>query len=130
MLQFASSGSVPQSAMMDSTVDYYPPSLLRMYGLSSIPKARDSTPGLAATDIGWVPDLQQYEERAARAFTGIAESKTLPSGWPNQLSGPLVWSGSDPDGVEENRYDLSNAQIHEIKEALVHVKCRSLQPLQ
>jgi len=77
-------------------------------------------------DIAYHPDEAKWKARTARR---LAEDPTLPfsplpEGFPTQVSGPIVWEGSDWKGEEQWVYQLSEDELKEIDEGLRHFKCK------
>ena len=110
-------------------IEYYPQSLREKYLLDE--RAQDDS-GLCAKqmpDIGWVPDAALFEKRsAARAYMREVQPN-LPPGWPDELRGPLVWSGEDWKSEKQFAYMLSEAERLDLRNALVQFKSRREHPV-
>jgi len=110
-------------------IEYYPRSLREKYLLDE--RVQDDS-GLCAKempDISWVPDAALFEKRsAARAYMRELQPE-LPPGWPNELRGPLVWSGEDWKSEKQFVYMLSEAERLDLRSALVQFKSRREQPV-
>ncbi|KAK7923982.1 hypothetical protein PG985_006036 [Apiospora marii] len=78
----------------------------------------DTTPAAPAPpgqpDIVYAPDYQKWQARAARRLASEALSKTVPEGFPNQLSGDLVWEGDKLAETYDWTYMLNEDQLAEI----------------
>ena len=107
---------------MTTIVDFFPRSLLERHGLTNLPLTKCSPAGKTFANIDWVPDSALFEKRAADLSSGSDKRSTeLPKGWPIQLSGPLVWSGSELE-EDEYTYKLSETEVQEIEQALSPAK--------
>ncbi|KAH8587384.1 TfdA family taurine catabolism dioxygenase TauD [Bisporella sp. PMI_857] len=73
-------------------------------------------------DIQYAPDHEKWQARAARRKATEDLPATLPDGFPEQLSGPMVWDGKTVAQEYEWVYALNEAQLAEIEEALKHFK--------
>lgn len=87
----------------------------------------DATPAAAAPpgqpDIAYAPDYQKWQARAAWRLASEDLPKTVPEGFPNQLSGDLVWEGDKLAETYDWTYVLSEDQLAEIDRAKKHFKC-------
>jgi len=110
------------SKQFDPSVEYYPPSLLRKHIVSSEDSKKESKATSPPTiSINWTPDFELFQRRKA-LLTPLPEENLLPQGWPQQLTGPLVWGQTlDP---EEFIVDLEDVDVDEVKAALSHFRGR------
>ncbi|RDB24020.1 hypothetical protein Hypma_008647 [Hypsizygus marmoreus] len=88
------------------------------------PTSTATTKALKQPDIEYQPDEVKYLARVAR---NLAEDPNrvnvpLPEGFPKQVDGPIVWEGKDWTSEDQWVYKLSEAELAEIHEALVHFK--------
>ena len=73
-------------------------------------------------DIAYAPDFEKYQARTARRLAEGNLPRTLPDGFPSELSGDLVWDGKTLEQTHDWTYVLSEAQLDEIESALKHFK--------
>lgn len=78
----------------------------------------------AQPDISYHPDLQKFHLRTERLKGQRSPSASLPDGFPEKLSSPLVWDGKDFTEEEEWTFSLNEAQLEEIHNALNYFKCK------
>ena len=76
-------------------------------------------------DIGYSPNLDNYLARVNRRKATETLSKTLPSGFPERLESELVWTGNQITNEYNWIYELNEAELEDIENALVHFKCLS-----
>lgn len=77
-------------------------------------------------DIDYAPDYDKWQARAAkRVAAGDLDSK-VPDGFPEQLTGDLVWDGKTLSQAYDWTFVLNTEQLAEIDRALAHFKCKSL----
>jgi len=81
-------------------------------------------------DIEYHPNLEKYLQRTCRRLVENPDlPKTpLPSGFPEQVNGPIVWEGNDWVSEDQWVYCLSEMELNEISGALQHF--RSVCPLE
>ncbi|KAI0469651.1 TfdA family taurine catabolism dioxygenase TauD [Xylariaceae sp. FL0804] len=79
-------------------------------------------------DISYAPDHAKWQARTARrlAAEGDKLPSRLPSGFPEQMAGPMVWEGATLAETYDWTYVLSADQLREIDEAVVHFKSLGL----
>lgn len=78
-------------------------------------------------DIEWHPSYETYQARvAALAATAQNRPTTVPEGFPDQISSPRVWTGSDFANPEEYLVHLSAEDVEEIKAALGFFKSMTM----
>ncbi|KAH8422310.1 TauD/TfdA family dioxygenase [Aspergillus melleus] len=77
-------------------------------------------------DIQYHPDYEKYLARGERRKATETLPKTLPAGFPAQLSSPLVWEGKDVEKRDDWIFKLNDAQREEIHAALEHFKSLKL----
>jgi hypothetical protein len=82
---------------------------------------------LKQPDIEYHPDEAKYRARTTRRLTDNPDlaNVPLPDGFPQKVEGPIVWEGKDWTGEEQWVYDLSDAELEEISNALTHFKSLS-----
>jgi hypothetical protein len=74
-------------------------------------------------NIDWYPSFSVYQERVARLAELAADRpSTVPEGFPEEIKGPRVWTGSDFDDPDKYLIRLSKTDLAEIKDALEHFK--------
>lgn len=73
---------------------------------------------LTQPDIQYHPDYVKYAARSQRRKASEDLQQTLPPGFPNQLSSPLVWEGKDVEQRDDWIYRLNDAERQEIDVAL------------
>lgn len=81
-------------------------------------------PAPVQPDIEYRPDDTKYHERTARrleADPGLPHTP-LPDGFPKQVSGPIVWEGSEWTDERQWVYPLSPEDLEEIHAAMTHFK--------
>jgi hypothetical protein len=78
-------------------------------------------------DISYHPDFEKYQLRTER-LKPLRASNGLPLGFPEQLTGPLVWEGKDFTNEKEWTFSLTESHLEEIHNALQHFKCEILRP--
>ncbi|KAK0458498.1 uncharacterized protein EV420DRAFT_359644 [Desarmillaria tabescens] len=75
-------------------------------------------------DISYHPDKAKYHARTARR---LAEDPSLPEvalpeGFPPRVEGPIVWEGKDWTSEDQWVYQLRDAELEEIDQALQYFK--------
>jgi hypothetical protein len=75
-------------------------------------------------DISYHPVYEKWQARTARRLQeeGDKLPKTLPEGFPEKVTGDLVWEGETIADTYSWTYVLSPEQLAEIDHALVHFK--------
>ncbi|KAJ5633851.1 hypothetical protein N7528_001693 [Penicillium herquei] len=73
-------------------------------------------------DIQYHPDWAKYQARSQRRKETESLQATLPAGFPEKLTSPLVWEGKDIEKRSEWIYQLSDTQLDEIDAALKSFK--------
>lgn len=74
-------------------------------------------------DISYHPDLNKFHLRTERLKAERDPEATLPSGFPKELTGTLVWEGQDFKDDRDWTLVLNEEQLAEIHDALLHFKC-------
>ena len=106
---------------MGTKVEYYPASLRNRFA----PSWFETKPGVSDTPsagISWIPDVEKHEERKRIYEAGPKPDDSLPDGWPTLLQGPLVWNSEQITMDSSYIYELSDADIKELQDALSHIK--------
>ena len=75
-------------------------------------------------DISYHPDYEKYQLRSKRVKAQLTNNDGFPAEFPRQLTGPLVWEGSDFTEESEWTLVLNEAQLLEINEALAYFSCQ------
>jgi len=75
-------------------------------------------------DISYHPDFEKYRLRTERLKAIRPPNSGLPAGFPEQLTGPLVWGKKDFLDEREWTFSLNESHLEEIQNALQHFKCR------
>jgi len=73
-------------------------------------------------DISYHPDFEKYQLRTERVKAQLPHPTRLPDGFPDQLTGGLVWDGKDFTNELEWTFSLNEDHLAEIHEALLHFK--------
>lgn len=79
-------------------------------------------------DISYHPDFQKYQLRSERIRPPNASNSKLPEGFPQYLTGPLVWEGLDWTDERQWTLVLSQQDREEIDGALKKFKCELKSP--
>ncbi|CAH0051838.1 unnamed protein product [Clonostachys solani] len=79
-------------------------------------------------DIAYTPNPETYKIRIHRRQQSEDLSKTLPEGFPQRLDSPLVWDGATVSDTYKWWYELNEAELEEIHQALEAFK-KSGKPL-
>jgi len=77
-------------------------------------------------DISYHPDFEKYKLRTER-LKAFRPDSGLPPGFPEQLTGPLVWEGKDFTDEKDWTFSLTDAHLEEIHNALQKFKCTRIQ---
>ncbi|KAJ5166932.1 uncharacterized protein N7482_005713 [Penicillium canariense] len=72
----------------------------------------------AQPDIQYHPDYVKYQERTHRRRETESLQPSVPAGFPQKLTSPLVWEGKDIEKRTDWIYQLSDSQLDEIDGAL------------
>jgi hypothetical protein len=91
--------------------------------VTSVTPAAAPPPG--QPDISYAPDFAKWQARAARRVQAGGLPRAVPEGFPEQLTGDLVWEGETVGERYDWIYVLSAAQLDEIDSALKHFNCKS-----
>ncbi|KAJ7090387.1 hypothetical protein B0H15DRAFT_779193 [Mycena belliarum] len=80
------------------------------------------TEGPKQPDISYHPDEAKFRARTARRLAEdlTLPQKPLPAGFPPSFEGPGVWEGKDWTDESQWVYNLTDAQLKEIDQALAH----------
>ena len=79
--------------------------------------------------IQYRPDWVKYQARSQRRKETESLQTSLPAGFPEKLTSPLVWEGKDVEKCSDWVYQLSDAQLDEIDSALKSFKGRLISEL-
>jgi hypothetical protein len=77
---------------------------------------------LVQPDISYHPDFKKYQLRTEKIKTQLPDNTTLPTGFPKELKGPLVWEGKDFTEESDWTFYLNGTQLQEIHQALTYFK--------
>ncbi|KAI0152987.1 TfdA family taurine catabolism dioxygenase TauD [Xylariaceae sp. FL1272] len=77
-------------------------------------------------DIKYAPDYDNWQARVARRKSAGGLPTSLPAGFPEYLTGPMVWEGNTVTDTYDWTYVLSSSQLTEIDDALAHFKSLNL----
>ncbi|KAF3012793.1 hypothetical protein E8E14_006430 [Neopestalotiopsis sp. 37M] len=77
-------------------------------------------------DISYVPDPEKWRARAESRTKAGGLPKTVPEGFPEQLSGNLVWEGESLADKYDWTFVLSESHLDEIDSAVKHFKSLNL----
>lgn len=80
-------------------------------------------------DISYHPDFEKYQLRTDRPKPFRPAKSGLPTGFPAQLTGPLVWERKGFTDEKEWTFSLNESQLEEIHKALVHFRCEFCQSI-
>jgi hypothetical protein len=75
-------------------------------------------------DISYFPDQAKFQSRTERLKAQRPPNPTLPDGFPQELSSPLVWEGKDFRDEKEWTFSLNGTHLEEIHKAVLHFKCK------
>ncbi|KAI8954647.1 TfdA family taurine catabolism dioxygenase TauD [Xylaria longipes] len=73
-------------------------------------------------DISYHPDFEKWQARVARRLQGGKLPTSLPEGFPEKLTGDLVWEGQTVADTYNWTYVLSSEHLAEIDRAVAHFK--------
>jgi hypothetical protein len=74
-------------------------------------------------DIIYHPNFDGHQVRSQHRQQIEKLLATLPSGFPRQLSSPLVWEGKDVEANSDWIVKLTEPQLDVIEQALNHFRC-------
>lgn len=74
-------------------------------------------------DINYAPDYDKWQARAARRLAEGGLPTKVPEGFPEQLTGDVVWEGATLAETYDWTYVLSEEQLAEIDQAVAHFTC-------
>ena len=74
-------------------------------------------------DINYAPDREKWQARAAKRVATEDLPTELPEGFPQQLTGPMVWEGSNLAETYDWTYVLNDEQLLEIDRAVTEFQC-------
>ncbi|KAF3764193.1 hypothetical protein M406DRAFT_62540 [Cryphonectria parasitica EP155] len=77
-------------------------------------------------DIQYAPDYEKYQARGARRLQTEKLPTSVPEGFPDQLTGDMVWEGETLAETYDWTYVLKEDQLAEIDEAVQHFKSLNL----
>lgn len=87
------------------------------------------TPGpRGQPDISYHPEYEKWQSRAARRLQEGNLPKSVPEGFPEKLTGDLVWEGQTLADMYTWTYILSPDHLAEIDQALVRFKGKGVPP--
>lgn len=86
-----------------------------------------SADGAKQPDIEYHPDRAKWKARTTRRLEADPSlpKTALPEGFPEQLKSPLVWEGKDWKDEKEWVYELTEADVKEVDDALKHFHGKS-----
>lgn len=76
-------------------------------------------------DISYVPDPEKWRARAEKRIKAGGLPTTVPDGFPEQLTGDLVWEGDSVANEYDWTFVLSDHHLDEIDNAVKHFKCKN-----
>ncbi|KAJ5158403.1 Taurine catabolism dioxygenase TauD/TfdA [Penicillium coprophilum] len=77
-------------------------------------------------DIQYHPEYEKYKERTRRRKETETLQSTVPAGFPEKLTSPLVWEGKEVEERDDWIYQLNKDQLDEIDAALKSFKALGL----
>ncbi|KAI1860603.1 uncharacterized protein JN550_011451 [Neoarthrinium moseri] len=92
--------------------------------LTFVTPAAPAPPG--QPDISYAPDFEKWQARAAHRTTAGGLPTNVPKGFPEQLTGDLVWEGNNLAAKYNWTYVLNDKQLEEVDLALKHFKSLGL----
>jgi hypothetical protein len=97
-----------------------------------IPSTMDSTVNstvLPGPDIQWNPSFAAYQDRIQRlASLNTNKPTSLPEGFPQAVTDPWAWTGSDFEDESKYVLLLDKSEIEEIEHALAFFKSKTSVP--
>ena len=94
----------------DSTTEYYTPSLRQKYLVEGDQKVQLPSISSVPTKISWELNLDDFQIRSRSRLQAGNLEQTLPTGWPEAVRGPLVWSGQEYQDKKSYIYELLEDQ--------------------
>ncbi|KAI9696523.1 MAG: hypothetical protein M1820_008151 [Bogoriella megaspora] len=101
---------------------YYSKELRAKYDLDNAPTPPEEEAPQTYAKIGYEPNEEEYQARAQERVRAGGLEKTVPDGFPQFLSGPLVWCGIMLYGETQFILPLEESHRREIDEALSKFK--------
>jgi hypothetical protein len=80
-------------------------------------------------DIQYHPDYVKYQARTRHRKETDSLQTSLPAGFPQKLTSPLVWEGKDIEERSDWIYQLSDEQLDEIDAALKSFKGKTMKSI-
>lgn len=77
-------------------------------------------------DIQYHPDFEKYQARTRHRKETESLQTSLPAGFPQKLTSPLVWEGKDIEQRSDWIYKLSDEQLDEIDAGLKSFKGKNM----
>lgn len=74
-------------------------------------------------DINYAPNYDKWQARTARRLAAGNLPSKLPEGFPEQLTGDVVWEGATLAETHNWTYVLNAEQLAEIDQAMAHFQC-------
>jgi hypothetical protein len=102
---------------------FYPRSLCQRYRDHQL-NVTVTKEALDPSSIGWQPDYEKYLAREAAKHRVGGFSTSLPDGFPREMRGDLVWSGTRDIDEDQHTFHLQDFQKTEVHEALKYFKGR------
>ncbi|KAI1334273.1 hypothetical protein F5Y15DRAFT_402163 [Xylariaceae sp. FL0016] len=106
---------------------YYPYQIRRQFPAKLFERNSSSLEVKCNADIEYAFDEEKFKARSSASLKAGRLRKEVPVGWPSQLKGPLVWTGSDFSEESGFVYVLSDEDKLEIAAALHHFKSLGLE---
>ncbi len=121
----APSKVLEQTGNLPDVLPFYPKGLCQRYRADQI-NVSVTKEVLDPARIGWHPDYETYLAREVARLRAGGLPKHLPDGFPRQLKGDLVWSGTGGSEESQYVYQLQDFQKAEVESALQHFKGMAL----
>lgn len=117
----ATSDTSDEAGTSPDVLPFYPKSLCQRYRADQL-KAALTKNVLDPARIGWQPNYETYLAREASRLRVGGLPTFLPDGYPREMRGDLVWSGTHD--IEEVQYTLylQGFQKAEVERALKYFK--------
>lgn len=77
-------------------------------------------------DIQYHPDFEKYQARTRHRKETESLQTSLPPGFPQKLTSPLVWEGKDVEQRSDWIYKLTDEQLDEIDAGLKSFKGKNM----
>jgi hypothetical protein len=117
--------SVDTISPSDFSQDYYSSGLRAKFSVEVARLTANITqPSRSAAEIAYEPNLSSYLSRSSTRAGLAGLEKEVPKGWPQVLTGPLAWAGSDFKDESEWVCTLSDDDKEEVNRALEHFKSK------